>query len=145
MYAGNKVFSSYSGPPAHRVWESIYRENCFRPKKSLDFNSYIQNGKLNKLCLEERVFYRVISGLHASINTHLCAKYLLSEGLSLTDPKGKWGPNLQEFVRRFSPETTNNEGPNWLRNLYFIYLVELRALNKAAPYLQEEDFYTGMY
>lgn len=95
--------------------------------------------------MEERVFYRVISGLHASINTHLCANYLLSDrnGLDLADPKGKWGPNLAEFQKRFSPDTTNDEGPNWLRNLYFIYLVELRALAKAAPYLEREEYFTG--
>lgn len=29
------------------------------------------------LCLEKRVFYRLISGLHSSINIHLCAQYLL--------------------------------------------------------------------
>lgn len=96
--------------------------------------------------MEERVFYRVVSGLHASINTHLCANYLLSDknGLDLTDPKGKWGPNLAEFQKRFSPDTTNGEGPNWLRNLYFVYLVELRALVKAAPYLEREEYFTGM-
>src|SRR5699024_5012267 len=94
-------------------------------------NPYIQSSKLNNMCLEERVFYRSISGLHASINIHLCAQYLLSEG-SLVEPKGKWGPNLSEFHGRFSKETTSGEGPHWLRNLYFVYLLELRALNKAS-------------
>lgn len=100
---------------------------------------------LNNMCLEERAFYRAISGLHASINIHLCANYLLSNknGLSLTDPKGEWGPNLEEFKKRFSPEFTSGEGPNWLRNLYFVYLVELRAVAKAAPYLVREGYYTG--
>ncbi|CAH1982327.1 unnamed protein product [Acanthoscelides obtectus] len=138
-------YTGYAGPAAHKIWSAIYLENCFRPKRSLSFNPYIQSGKLSELCLEERVFYRVISGLHASINTHLCANYLLSNanGMSFTDPRGKWGPNLDEFQRRFSPENTNSEGPNWLRNLYFIYLVELRALAKVAPYLEEEEYYTG--
>ncbi|CAG9857359.1 unnamed protein product [Phyllotreta striolata] len=136
-------YTGYSGESAHRVWTSIYLENCFRPKKSFSFNSYIQSHKLNELCLEERVFYRSVSGLHASINTHLCADYLLGNGNGFALGKTKWGPNLEEFRRRFSPETTNGEGPNWLRNLYFIYLVELRALAKAAPYLEREEFYTG--
>lgn len=30
------------------------------------------------MCLEKRAFYRAISGLHASINIHLSAQYLLS-------------------------------------------------------------------
>ena len=53
---------------------------------------------------------------------------------------GTWGPNIVEFKRRFDPETTNGEGPQWLKNLYFTYLVELRALVKAAPYLKEVRF-----
>lgn len=36
------------------------------------------------LCLEKRVFYKLISGLHASINLHLCANYLLEGNLSLS-------------------------------------------------------------
>ncbi len=50
---------------------------------------------------------------------------------------GSWEPNVAEFKRRFDPETTSGEGPQWLKNLYFTYLVELRALVKAAPYLKE--------
>lgn len=136
-------FTGYSGESAHRVWKSIYLENCFRPKTSFSFNPYIQSNKLQELCLEERVFYRSISGLHASINTHLCADYLITKDNSLGLGRAKWGANLDEFQKRFSPENTNGEGPNWLRNLYFIYLIELRALVKAAPYLESEEFYTG--
>ena len=29
------------------------------------------------MCLEKRAFYRMISGLHTSINIHLCDQYLL--------------------------------------------------------------------
>ena len=97
------------------------------------------------MCLEKRAFYRVISGLHASINIHLCSKYLLSaqDGLNAVSSGGQWGPNLKELQRRFSPETTGGEGPNWLKNLYFLYLLELRALAKASPYLYMEEYYTG--
>ena len=49
-----------------------------------------------------------------------------------------WGPNPDEFRLRFSPETTNGQGPQWLKNLYFIYLLELRAITKAAPYFEKE-------
>lgn len=96
------------------------------------------------MCLEKRVFYRVISGLHASINIHLCSKYLLvpQDGLRISSDN-QWGPNLEELQRRFSYETTGGEGPNWLKNLYFAYLLQLRALAKAAPYLEREEYYTG--
>ncbi|XP_076175933.1 endoplasmic reticulum oxidoreductin-1-like protein [Ptiloglossa arizonensis] len=135
-------YTGYKGPSAHRIWRNIYMENCFRPENSP--HNFIQSSTINGMCLEKRVFYRVISGLHASINIHLCAKYLLSPKDSLgIIPNGQWGPNLQEFQTRFSPDETGGEGPNWLKNLYFTYLLELRALAKAAPYLEREEYYTG--
>lgn len=133
-------YTGYKGKSAHRIWNSIYMENCFRRTKT--DNPYIQSSKLNSMCLEERVFYRAISGMHTSINIHLSAKYLLSE-TSLTDPQGKWGHNILEFQKRFSKDTTNGEGTHWLRNLYFLYLLELRAIQKVTKYLEREEFYTG--
>lgn len=62
----------------------------------------------------------------------------------MTAPNGVWGRNVEEFRTRFGPDTTNDEGPNWLKNLYFIYLLELRALAKAAPYLRRESYFTGI-
>nr|CAD7427104.1 unnamed protein product [Timema monikensis] len=135
-------YTGYKGKSAHRIWHSIYMENCFRPKNS--YGAYIQTSKLSGMCLEKRTFYRTISGLHTSINLHLCSKYLLSEQNSLiSHPDGKWGANLEEFHRRFDPELTAGEGPQWLKNLYFLYLLELRALAKAAPYLMREEYFTG--
>lgn len=87
----------------------------------------------------------MISGLHSSINIHLSSKYLLSEKNSFGNPKGVWGLNTAEFVRRFSPQSTNGEGPRWLKNLYFLYLIQLRALAKASYYLEKEVYYTGNY
>ncbi|VDP92597.1 unnamed protein product [Echinostoma caproni] len=54
----------------------------------------------------------------------------------------EWSPNVEEFRARFDPNLVE-EGPNRLRNLYFTYLVELRALAKAAPYLKRQTYYTG--
>lgn len=93
------------------------------------------------------MFYRMVSGLHTSINIHLCANYLQTEKnspMGLVSPSGVWGPNLKEFVNRFDPELTKGQGEQWLRNLYFVYLVELRAIAKIAPYLRNEEFYTGL-
>lgn len=56
---------------------------------------------------------------------------------------GFWGPNADEFERKFGPKSTKGEGTQWLRNLYFLYLVELRALQKAAPLLEKVEYYTG--
>ncbi|XP_046388501.1 ero1-like protein [Ischnura elegans] len=137
-------YTGYRGYSAHRIWRSIYLENCFRPKNN--YGSYIKSSKLEGLCLEKRAFYRAVSGLHSSINIHLCSLYLFPgvQKPGLEPSTGTWGPNLAEFQQRFSPETTGGEGPHWLRNLYFVYLLELRALAKAAPLLLHEDYFTGV-
>jgi len=133
-------YTGYKGHSAQRIWRSIYEENCFKPKRG--YGPYIDSTNVGDLCLEKRAFYRAISGLHTSINVHLCADYLLNRGVSTLE-KNQWGPNVEEFQRRFDPELTNGEGPQRLRNLYFLYLLELRALAKAAPFLEQLDFYTG--
>ncbi|KAI3617791.1 hypothetical protein CBS9595_003700 [Malassezia furfur] len=75
-------------------------------------------------CLEKRVFYRVISGLHASISIHICNEYL--------DPDTKtWGPNLECFMTRIS------QHPERLQNVYFDYVLMMRALSKAGEYLDK--------
>lgn len=140
-------YTGYRGKSAHRIWSTIYLENCFDQDAKRTLLQQINKAPyhLNGLCLEQRAFYRVISGLHSSINIHLCSNYLLSETSSfMTAPNGVWGRNVEEFRTRFGPDTTNDEGPNWLKNLYFIYLLELRALAKAAPYLRRESYFTGI-
>ncbi|XP_059613508.1 ero1-like protein [Phlebotomus argentipes] len=141
-------YTGYKGDSAHRIWRSIYLENCFgssKHKHGLAFMPYIPYSELSSggICMEERVFYRLISGLHSSINIHLCANYLLSEKKGFMSDTGVWGPNIEEFIRRFSPTETNNQGTHWLRNLYFAYIIELRALAKAAPYLRNQTYFTG--
>jgi ERO1-like protein beta len=37
-----------------------------------DDSGHIPEGE----CLEKRVYYKIISGLHASISTHICNEYL---------------------------------------------------------------------
>ncbi|XP_068606758.1 ERO1-like protein beta [Brachionichthys hirsutus] len=145
-------FTGFKGPSAWRVWNSIYEENCFKPRSVYrPLNPLVpsrgdDDGEgfytwLEGLCLEKRVFYRLISGLHSSINIHLCAEYLLDEGWGRT----VWGPNVQEFRWRFDTAETKGEGTRRLKNLYFLYLIELRALYKVAPYFERAfvHLYTG--
>ncbi|NXV47300.1 ERO1A protein, partial [Uria aalge] len=93
------------------------------------------------VCVEKRAFYKLISGLHASINIHLSARYLLQDTWS----EKKWGPNVTEFQQRFDEVLTRGEGPRRLKNLYFLYLIELRALSKVLPFFERPGFqlYTG--
>ncbi|KAG2457791.1 ERO1A protein, partial [Polypterus senegalus] len=57
----------------------------------------------------------------------------------------KWGHNVSEFQLRFDANLTKGEGPRRLRNLYFLYLIELRALSKVLPFFERTSFqlYTG--
>ncbi|KAF5901718.1 ERO1-like protein alpha, partial [Clarias magur] len=144
-------YTGYKGPEAWQIWNSIYEENCFkpytvkRPLNPLVSSSGDSEGGFYKwlegLCVEKRAFFRLVSGLHASINVHLSARYLLDDNWF----ERMWGPNVTEFQLRFDEELTKGEGPKRLRNLYFLYLIELRALAKVLPFFERHSIhlYTG--
>lgn len=96
-------FTGYKGESAHRVWRSIYLENCFgvtKPGKT--FITHMGKSPYLGLCMEQRAFYRLISGLHSSINIHLSANYLQSDPSDFVTPSGVWGKNLNEFKQRYN-------------------------------------------
>ncbi|KAI4192243.1 MAG: hypothetical protein LQ346_004390 [Caloplaca aetnensis] len=147
-------YTGYAGQP---VWDAIYRENCFfktlpsssPPSSSSAFNplhnrleaanalrNVIQAGApksefiLDDSCLEKRVFHRIISGMHASISTHICNDYL-------NQTTGRWGPNLQCYTDRLATH------PEQVSNLYFNYALLLRAVTKLRTYLKKYTFCSG--
>lgn len=132
-------YTGYAGDAAHSIWRAIYEENCFLPPKRR-VDAFLFNDDLQKMCLEKRAYYRAVSGLHTSITIHLCTNHLKP---GLPGAPDTWEPNLDEFQRRFDPMLTHGQGPYWLKNLYFVYLLELRALAKVAPYLRAQSFFTG--
>ncbi len=148
-------FTGYTGESAHQVWDAIYSENCFSRESEIpsnntgsfmlhssglqaarDLRSVIQaNSASTDLplvdeCLEKRVFYRVISGMHASISAHICWDYL-------NQTTGKWGPNLQCYEERLGNH------PERVSNLYFNYAMVLRAVAKLRTYLKNYTFCAG--
>lgn len=150
-------FTGYSGDGPHMVWDAIYKENCFsKPSESLsstsssstpgsagrglfkaasDLRSVIRANSnetsftLDDTCIEKRVFYRIISGMHASISTHLCYDYL-------DQRTGAWGPNLTCYTDRLGNH------PERVSNLYFNYALVLRAVAKLRTYLRDYSFCT---
>ncbi|CAO3692706.1 unnamed protein product [Rhizopus microsporus] len=84
----------------------------------------------DEVCLEKRVYYRLISGLHSSISIHICDEWFNRE-------TGVWEPNLDCFVNRIGSH------PERLQNVYFTYALLLRAVNKMGPYLEHYPFKTG--
>lgn len=78
-------------------------------------------------CLEKRVFHRVISGMHASISTHLCWDYL-------NQTTGQWGPNLACYEQRL------HKFPERISNIYFNYALIARAVGKIRRHIEDYSF-----
>ena len=81
-------------------------------------------------CIEKRVFYRLMSGMHASISTHLCWDFL-------NQTTGEWTPNVGCYVARL------HRFPDRISNLYFNYALLTRAVAKLGPHLESYVFCTG--
>lgn len=143
-------FTGYAGPGAHQVWDAIYRENCFvkptpdtqpsllspvhdvQAQAANDFRTVLHHDPLqipqvDDECIEKRVFYRLISGMHASISTHLCWEYF-------NQTTEEWGPNLQCYKDRL------HSHPERISNLYFNYALVSRAVAKLQKHLQGYTF-----
>lgn len=96
--------------------------------------------------MEKRVFYRVISGLHTSISTHICMEYFnqttgtwVCELFDLGNPRPQsictiQAPNLQCFIDRVGAH------PDRLQQIYFNTVLLLRAVSRLGPYLSEYDY-----
>eukprot|EP00804_Cyclotella_cryptica_P026396 CCRYP_008086-RA/>CCRYP_008086-RA protein AED:0.16 eAED:0.16 QI:143/1/1/1/1/1/2/77/1262 len=106
------------------IWNAIYQENCLAVDGSSDA----------PMCYEERVLYRLLSGLHTSTTLSIAKNYYPP-----SKKKGRvnWEPNPQYFIDKFS------DSPEHLRNLHFSYVVLLRALKKASPFLYNYEIKTG--
>jgi ERO1-like protein alpha len=114
-------YTGYTGDHARRVWSAVYSQPCF-------------DGVANGTCgarPEVRMFYRLISGTHASITAHIAADYLLDGG------RGVWGRNHALWLERLGSHR------DWQENLYFTALFVLRALLKAGDFLLAADYRTG--
>ncbi|SCU93950.1 LAMI_0E16160g1_1 [Lachancea mirantina] len=114
LTANPERFTGYGGMQSTQIWSSIYKENCFSSEQA-------------GTCLAKNAFYRLISGLHASIGTHLSNDHLNTE-------TGAWEPNLELFMARVG------NFPDRVANIYFNYAVIAKALWKIRPYLSHLDF-----
>lgn len=151
-------FTGYAGPGARQVWDAIYSENCFsRPLRPSPgkapplsasqavqgIRTVMQGHKVASLttsdddlypldddCLEQRAFYRIISGMHASISSHICWDYF-------NQTTGEWVRNLDCYKERL------HEHPERVSNLYFNYALITRALAKLQKHLEHYTFCSG--
>jgi flavocytochrome c len=113
-----------TGYDGTHIWKAIYEENCVTKS----------DGDDSDMCLEERVLYRLLSGLHTSTTISIAMNYYPP---SVRKGRADWEPNPQYFMEKFQGK------PDYIRNLHFAYVVTLRALQKASPYLYNYEIRTG--
>jgi ERO1-like protein alpha len=151
-------YTGYEGAAAQAIWRAIYEENCFGAGDGAAAP-----------CEEDRVFYRLVSGLQSSINTHIAMTF--NEGRGALDAgdiyvdggdggAGLGGggggapapaaaslaalvlePGLVPSLALYRERLGAH--PDRLQNLYFCFLFVTRALARARPLLEALDFDTG--
>ena len=89
--------------------------------------SSIDGLEFEEECIEKRVFYRVVSGMHASISTHLCYDFL-------NQTTGKWGMNMECYKTRL------HQNQERISNIYFNFALLLRAVGKLKTHLLDYTF-----
>ena len=100
------------------VQQAIAKGSSKTPVDELEFDDE---------CVEKRVFYRVISGMHASISTHLCWDFL-------NQTTGEWVRNADCYRDRL------HNHPERVSNMYFNYALLLRAVGKIRPHIKQYSF-----
>lgn len=114
-------FTGYTGAHANSIWAAVYNENCFT------FSQGCKTGICAEdTCKEERVLYRLISGIHTSITAHLLKMYKFSDG--------RWGENAEGFRFRIGNH------PERIKNLNVALAIATRATAKASKALSPENY-----
>ena len=116
----------YTGYDGRHIWNILY-------------NSIAQ---ISGQDLRELIF-RTISGLHSSVNIHLCYKYVKQKDQEDVSVESIVRPNPEELAKRFHPKWTDKQGPSWVRNLYFAYLIVLRGIAEGEHYWRILPIDTG--
>lgn len=113
LTANPERFTGYGGAQSFEVWKAIYSENCFPNTAPMS----LAEGHEQDQCVEKNLFYRVISGLHASVAVHLSNEYL-------NPVTEQFEPNLKLFMERVGKFNDR------LSNIYFNYALISQAIVK---------------
>lgn len=116
-------FTGYSGESAAKVWDEIHNRNCFQ---SVDSQSIVN--RTSESCMSpawQRVYNRLISGIHSSISLHIAHGFCLKRNTTHTYECEKWGLNVPAAWDRVLHH------PERVENLYATFAVLLRAVVKA--------------
>lgn len=108
--------TGYSGEEPRRIWDAIYNENCF---------ARIGHNNVSDMCFEDRLMYRLISGLHSSISAHVFKNWKLDSEERYQSNQFLWNMLFTTQQHNLSPE-------------------ELDQLMHAAPGTPEADKFKKM-
>ena len=87
-------YTGYKGEHANRIWRTIYDQKCFANVSETTEAGDYEAGDLEAGESTNRIFFRIISGIHSSISAHIVKDYLIDEAT------GTWGPNMAMFQVR---------------------------------------------
>lgn len=120
---------------ASHVWHEVHAYNTFHSAApSGEGGNEETEASLEAMPVEHRLFYKVVSGMHTSVSSHIAANYLLDHRANL------WGIDLDQYDRRVA------RWPERLHNLYFAYLLVLHAVDIAGDYvLHHYDLSTPLH
>lgn len=114
---------------ASKIWESLYTDKVCLTSCEEETESEPSAAK--------RLVYRVVSGLHASVSTHISMHYGLYDGDGEPATKDNWG-----FARslHFGPwrelfDKRVGQHPKRIQNMHFVFALLARALHKLKPRL----------
>jgi len=124
-------YTGYNGESAAKVWSAIHSTNCFQPSSTSIINETGHNRDQDPtycaLPAEQRLYNRLISGLHSSISLHISHTYCLELDQNQIGECKRWGKNSQ-----IAHDRVLNH-PDRIENLYVAFALLLRAVVKAGP------------
>lgn len=123
-------YTGYAGQSAEKVWTSIHQDNCFQQNEDGDDDDDDEDASDAGYCNlpgEQRLYNRIISGMHSSISLHIAHSYCLEMDPERIAECKTWGHNATLAHDR----VLNSK--DRLENLYVAFAVMLRAVQKAGP------------
>ena len=107
-------YTGYRGP---HIWDAIFRENCF-------------SDKFNDLCKEDKTFYRIFSGWLSNTNMQIGINYHNKE-------------TNTTYLNVSMITTRLLKSKERVDNLFFLYSLMIKAIQKAKPLLLNYNYYSG--
>ena len=118
-YSTTQFPEEFTGYDGSEVWQFIHSRICFNEVSEDNIND-AENWKTD--------FNKAVSGLHSMISAHIVLgiRQKLNAGEDLSEEQ--WTDPVVEFQRRLSPQ---GETPHAIENMYFTYMLILKAVSKA--------------